>query len=195
MEALSALLKHPDAVVQMRGVELLLKVAGDSPESRAMVERTGGFASIQVICKVFGGSGLLDVGMGPLLAFDDPLGCLACWDLFAELLSGASQNAEAGIIPVVSGWLQPKIGHVIRSLPGLDRTLQIGIMKLISSIVGQSTTSSPSWSCAESAVSFVSEGDDIGTSIFRQVTSSLMQRLTENEDDQEVEALQGVSFW
>ena len=101
-------------------------------------------SSARGACDLFVMAGFVDAGMGPLLAFDDPLGCLACWDLFAEIFFKAIREGDAECISILQEWLEPKMEHVLQSFTSMDRTLQSGILKVVASIAGQmSTAGSP----------------------------------------------------
>ena len=107
------------------------------------------FLGLGWLRSVFIMAGFVDAGMGPLLAFDDPLGCLACWDLFAELLFKAIRGGDGECITILQEWLEPKMEHVLQSIPSMDRTLQSGIMKVVASLTGQMSTAGLSEVSAE----------------------------------------------
>lgn len=80
--------------------------------------------------------------MQQLLDFEDPLGCMACWDIFTNLMAEALHNKDDERLAVISAWLLPRIRPIVQSIPTMDASLKSGLVLIAASVVGLSMTPS-----------------------------------------------------
>lgn len=80
------------------------------------------------------------MGMRSLLDFEDPLGCLACWEIFAQQMWNATQKDDTEKAFLLSKWLGPNIQETLARTTSLDSSLLSGIVQTLSSLIGMAIT-------------------------------------------------------
>jgi len=68
------------------------------------------------------------------LSFEDPLSCLAIWNVLVEFVSGLETESKAALI--VLNILYPAIDKLIASFAELDAFLKSALMPCVATVIG-----------------------------------------------------------
>eukprot|EP00210_Caulerpa_lentillifera_P004307 g4110.t1 len=118
-EQMEALIADRDVIVRARTLELMLKLSAASRENCGLLEAAG----------------LLELEVTQLLSFEDPLGCLAVWNVLVEFVSGL-ESADSSSFSIVLNALYPTMENLIDSFTELDEFLKPGLLSCVSAVIG-----------------------------------------------------------